>query len=240
MEVEDRVAALLREQAVPLVAVEAVRGALAREPGGAPCEAAALARRLASRPDRFVVLERASPLVGAEDWPTAARAAYEAALREAGWEGGPVVASLPDLLDRNASPACRVGAALAELAAVEGDGGGLRARVQRAMPLAEATMRVLAEAAAKRREYEASAATEQCGCQASTATEQCGCDPLAATERYGCEASTIAGRRGRDTAATQQGCPFDAAAKRQYRGCGAPGDADRSGTAVPGPAAPSG
>jgi len=134
---------------MPLVPLEELSRALAPELGAAAVEPLVLRERLVARPDLFLVLERASPLPGAEDWPAAEREAYGAALRAAGWGGGPLVGAAPSAGGREvapATPAAHVASALAELAVCAARDEGLRDRLSDALPLAETTMRVLAEA----------------------------------------------------------------------------------------------
>lgn len=150
MELESRVTTLLRERAVPLIPLRTLHRALTREPGVLVGDIGSLQRRISARPDLFLVLERGSPLLGAEDWPARDRAAYEDALRAAGWEGGPLIGAMPDSEAAGgggpgATTAARVSAVLAELTATPAD-EALRARLAEALPLAEATMRALAEA----------------------------------------------------------------------------------------------
>ncbi len=155
IEVEARAAALLRRAPMPLVPLEDLYGALARELGAAAGDVLTLRERLVSRPDLFLVLERAAPIAGAEEWPPAEREAYAAALRAAGWGGGPLVGAAPSAGAREAPPAtpeAHVAQALAQLAVSAARDEGLRERVNDALPLAEATMRVLAEAFRKKRE----------------------------------------------------------------------------------------
>lgn len=157
MELENRVAALLRERGVPLIPLRTLHRALAMAPGAGVGDIGSLQRRLSARRDLFFVLERGSPLLGAEDWPARDRAAYEDALRAAGWEGGPLIGAIPDWDtarggDPGATTAARVSGVLAELASAPAD-EALRARLAEALPLAEATMRALAEAFRAKVEY---------------------------------------------------------------------------------------
>jgi hypothetical protein len=150
LELESRAAALLRERAVPLVPLRALHRALMTQPDEEAVDAESLQRRLRARPDLFLVLERGSTLPGAENWPARDRIVYEEALRAAGCESGPLIGALPSADGAGqggagAVASARVAAALAELAASPGD-GSLRARLPEALPLAEATMRALAEA----------------------------------------------------------------------------------------------
>lgn len=145
-ELERRVLALLRERTSPLVPLRELQHTLAAELGDDVADAATLHQRLAGRPDLFFVLERTAPLFGAEDWPPGDRAAYEAALRQAGWEPGPVVGAAGRARGDDGSPASRVAASLAQLAEPSPAAAPLRGRVIEALPLAEASMKALEEA----------------------------------------------------------------------------------------------
>jgi hypothetical protein len=151
---ETRAIALLRECDGPLAPLSELHQRLAAELGDEAGDAAGLHRRLAARPDLFLVLERAGPVLGCESWPAAERAAYEAALREAGWEGGALVLAAGAAAPGDDSPTAALAASLlagslAELASPPPSAAALRDRLAEALPLAAATMRVLAEAMKK-------------------------------------------------------------------------------------------
>ncbi len=155
LEVESRAAALLRHAPMPLVPLEELYGALARDLGAAAGDVPTLRERLLARPDLFLVVEGVSPLPGAQDWPAADRQAYGTALRTAGWGGGPLVGAAPFSGGREAAPdtpEAYVAAVLAQLAVTAARDEGLRERLSDALPLAEATMRALTEALRARRE----------------------------------------------------------------------------------------
>ncbi len=155
LEVEARAAALLRHAPTPLVPLEELYSALARDLGAAAGDVPTLRERLIARPDLFLVVEGASPLPGAHDWSAADRQAYGAALRTAGWGGGPLVGAAPFSGGREAppdTPEAYVAAVLAQLAVTAARDEGLRERLSDALPLAEATMRALTEALRARRE----------------------------------------------------------------------------------------
>lgn len=179
MDVETRAAALILRGDAPLVPLSELHRTLAAEANMDTGDLATLRERLHARPDLFLLLERPAPLLGAEHWPEGDRAAYRAALREAGFEAETLVGTAPaghakGWVDRRggcanggsrcekeaaaaatasavapappATPATRVAAALAQLAATVPEEHLLRGRLAEALPLAEATMRVLAEA----------------------------------------------------------------------------------------------
>jgi hypothetical protein len=147
MEVADRIAEVLRSEG-RLVAL----GQLTQRLDAAEEEQAGSRLRtiLASRPDRFVVLERPALFAGAEHWPANERAAYAEALRHAGFETQALVAEVvraeaneePAAAD---SPLSRVASSLAQVAEAAPE-GLLRDKLWDSLPLAEATMRALAQA----------------------------------------------------------------------------------------------
>lgn len=95
-EIEDRALALLRadgELAVPLSRLYHAVAAEAPDVGGV----AQFRERLRRRPDLFQILEPRSAPWDAEAWPGEVRQEYQAALREAGLEAEPRVASAEPL-----------------------------------------------------------------------------------------------------------------------------------------------
>lgn len=150
MEISDRIANLLRDAQAPLVPI----GQLCRQAGLTEDEATGDGLRdlLAHSPERFVVLERPRLFAGAEHWAREERAAYADALRAAGFETRPLIGAVASTQasegdpSRDASPVDRVVASLAEIAGAAPHEGPLRTSLWDSLPLAEATMRVLAEA----------------------------------------------------------------------------------------------
>ena len=148
LEVEARAAAMLRHASTALVPLDELSRALRRELGEEAGDRLTLRERLVARPDLFLVLERGAPFLGAEGWPAAERSAYDAALRAEGWDAGPLVGAAP-ASGREAAPEtpqAHVASALAELAAAAARDDTLRDRVSEALPVAQITMQVLADA----------------------------------------------------------------------------------------------
>ncbi len=147
MEVADRIAEVLRSEGrlVALGQLSRRLDLVAEEHPGPR-----LRSFLASRPDRFVVLERPALFAGAEHWPAEERAAYAEALRDAGFETQALVAEvIPAGADAQSasadSPLSTVASSLAQVAEAAPE-GLLREKLWDSLPLAEATMRALAQA----------------------------------------------------------------------------------------------
>lgn len=160
MEVADRIAELLRSARAPLVPLGELRRQLeaASEDQPGPGD---LRTILASFPGRFVVLERPAIFAGAEHWPQEERTAYAEALRAAGFETQALIGEAAcDPADAEPrpleSPLSRVASSLAQLAEAAPE-GLLQERLWDSLPLAEATMRALAEAWRARRGLDAGA-----------------------------------------------------------------------------------
>lgn len=163
MEVADRIAELLRQAEAPLVPLAQLSGRLESDRDHPPGDAG-LRSLLASRPDRFVVLERPVLFAGAEHWPEEERRAYAQALRAAGFETQALVGEAAAAArDEGAeppgqeSPLGRVATSLAQIADCAPPDGLLRERLWECLPLADATMRALAQAWRARRALEAPA-----------------------------------------------------------------------------------
>lgn len=94
-DITDRVAALLRTAATPSVPLSRVHVALVAEVGPGLGSYAQLRNELARRSDLFLLLEPHSPLADAAAWSGGSRTEYEAALVDAGADGGLRVALAP-------------------------------------------------------------------------------------------------------------------------------------------------
>ncbi len=151
MEITERIAGLLREAGARLIPLDQLSQGLtgtADLPGDG-----ALRSILAGCPDRFVVLERPALFAGAEHWPEEQRRAYAEALRRAGYETRALVAHAAEAeesavaeQDGWTSPVSRMAFSLAHIAEAAAPEGLLRESLWQSLPLAEATMRALAQA----------------------------------------------------------------------------------------------
>ncbi len=151
MDITDRIAGLLREAGARLIPLDQLRQGLtgaADLPGDG-----ALRSILAGCPGRFVLLERPALFAGAEHWPEEQRRAYAEALRRAGYETRALVAEALEAEEgatgeqgRPTSPVSRMALSLAHIAEAAAPEGLLRESLWQSLPLAEATMRALAQA----------------------------------------------------------------------------------------------